>query len=117
MIIYKKDLEKATKRASIAFKKRVPNPKTRGVGYYINQYGNKARCSTGNMMRSTKYSVPHYRRAVISCKTDYIVYTNEPWISPKWKGHKNPNEGWVKKAVFTVARSYANSLGGKVVMK
>lgn len=24
----------------------------------------------------------------------YMPYTNEPWISPKWKGAKNPNEGW-----------------------
>lgn len=24
----------------------------------------------------------------------YIPYTNEPWISPKWKGKKNPNQGW-----------------------
>lgn len=24
----------------------------------------------------------------------YVFYTNEPWISPKWHGKKNPNEGW-----------------------
>ncbi len=24
----------------------------------------------------------------------YMVYTNEVWISPKWKGRKNPNENW-----------------------
>lgn len=24
----------------------------------------------------------------------YIPYTNEPWLSDKWKGKKNPNEGW-----------------------
>lgn len=24
----------------------------------------------------------------------YMPYTNEPWISPKWNGKKNPNEGW-----------------------
>lgn len=22
----------------------------------------------------------------------YVVYVNEPWISPKWGGKKNPNE-------------------------
>ena len=24
----------------------------------------------------------------------YMLYTNEPWISPKWNGKKNPNEAW-----------------------
>lgn len=24
----------------------------------------------------------------------YMPFTNEPWISPKWNGRKNPNEGW-----------------------
>lgn len=24
----------------------------------------------------------------------YMVYTNEPWISPKWHGKKNPNQAW-----------------------
>ena len=28
----------------------------------------------------------------------YMTYTNEPWISPKWKGKKNPNENWWNKA-------------------
>lgn len=29
----------------------------------------------------------------------YMPYTNEPWISPKWKGKQNPNEGWWQDAV------------------
>ncbi len=24
----------------------------------------------------------------------YMPYTNEPWVSPKWRGKKNPNEFW-----------------------
>jgi hypothetical protein len=24
----------------------------------------------------------------------YMVFTNEPWLSPRWKGAKNPNERW-----------------------
>lgn len=24
----------------------------------------------------------------------YMPYTNEPWLSPRWKGAKNPNERW-----------------------
>jgi len=28
----------------------------------------------------------------------YAVYTNEPWISPKWNGAVNPNQGWIQSA-------------------
>lgn len=24
----------------------------------------------------------------------YMPYTNEPWVSPKWNGKKNPNQYW-----------------------
>ena len=24
----------------------------------------------------------------------YMPYTNEPWVSPRWHGKPNPNEGW-----------------------
>jgi hypothetical protein len=29
----------------------------------------------------------------------YMPYTNEPWISPKWNGKKNPNEAWWQDAI------------------
>lgn len=29
----------------------------------------------------------------------YMPYTNEEWISPKWKGAKNPNLKWWDKSV------------------
>lgn len=29
----------------------------------------------------------------------YAPYTNEPWISEKWNGKKNPNEGWIDRAI------------------
>lgn len=29
----------------------------------------------------------------------YALHTNEPWTSEKWHGAKNPNEGWVQKAI------------------
>lgn len=33
----------------------------------------------------------------------YAVYTNEKWISPKWRGKKNPNEKWIDMAAQHVA--------------
>ena len=45
----------------------------------------------------------------------YIYYTNEPWISPKWNGKKNPNEAWWQRAAEAVALLAADKLNGKVL--
>ena len=37
----------------------------------------------------------------------YMPYTNEKWISPKWNGKQNPNEGWWEKAAKEVAEMIA----------
>lgn len=29
----------------------------------------------------------------------YAVYTNEKWVSDKWNGNANPNEGWIENAI------------------
>lgn len=29
----------------------------------------------------------------------YAPVTNEPWVSERWKGTKNPNEGWIDRAI------------------
>lgn len=42
----------------------------------------------------------------------YVPYTNEPWISPKWKGKKNPNEGWFERATHLVANYISTLLRG-----
>ena len=44
----------------------------------------------------------------------YMPYTNEPWISPKWKGAKNPNRKWFDKFALKFARQLARELGGKL---
>lgn len=44
----------------------------------------------------------------------YVPYTNEPWISPKWKGKKNPNEGWWDRFVSEFTKRLANKLKGEI---
>lgn len=96
----------------------VPNIKTRGK-WYINAYGNWQRGSTGNMqLNATK--IRFYRG--FNCKlyiddniAPYVPYTNEKWVSPKWKGHKNPNEGWFDRAVKQVAEHIAKYWDGEIV--
>ncbi len=42
----------------------------------------------------------------------YMPYTTLPWISPKWHGRKNPNEGWWEAAAELVMEQVANNLKG-----
>lgn len=83
--------------------KVVPNPKTR------------YKTSTGNMaFRGFKiekdYGVAHIY--VDERIAPYLVYTDKKWISPRWKGKKNPNEGWFGKMAFFIAYSIAKKMEG-----
>ena len=44
----------------------------------------------------------------------YMPYTNEPWLSPKWKGKRNPNEKWFQETVEIIAEVMAMELKGKL---
>lgn len=44
----------------------------------------------------------------------YMPYTNEPWISPKWNGKKNPNEGWWQRFADEFAKRLATKLRGEL---
>ncbi len=41
----------------------------------------------------------------------YAVYTEEPWLSPRWGGRKNPREGWFRMAFEFVLRYIESRLG------
>ena len=44
----------------------------------------------------------------------YMPYTNEKWVSPKWKGAKNPNENWWENMAHSFINDLAKELKGKV---
>lgn len=98
---------------------QAPNPNTRGAGYYKNAYGNWQKCSTGNLaFNATKIEHTDERTSVIYVDDDiapYMKYTNEPWISSYWKGHKNPNEGWFGRVAKDLATYIATAWGGVVM--
>ena len=104
-----------------AFQAAVPNPKTRYVAYYTNAYGNRQRGSTGNMAFNAsklEFTTPDIAKIYVDKRiAPYVPYTNEPWVAAKWKGHKNPNEGWFKRAAEIVALSIARSINGEIVKK
>lgn len=47
----------------------------------------------------------------------YAPFTNEPWVSPRWRGKSNPNEGWIDDGAYLVAAIIGQSLGGTVVQR
>lgn len=44
----------------------------------------------------------------------YMPYTTEPWISPRWNGKKNPNEGWFQRAADYIAHMVASYAKGEL---
>lgn len=50
----------------------------------------------------------------VSGVAPYMPFTNEPWISPRWNGKKNPNEGWWEEAVEYILNFVAEKIKGKV---
>ena len=44
----------------------------------------------------------------------YMPYTNEPWISPKWNGKKNPNEAWWQDAINLCIEHFTNVYKGEI---
>lgn len=55
------------------------------------------------------------QQAVIFVEEDiapYMPYTNEPWISPKWNGEKNPNEKWFNEAVEYAIKTLSAKYNG-----
>lgn len=41
----------------------------------------------------------------------YAPFTNEPWLSDRWHGKPNPNEGWWDKFTAFVVDEISKSLG------
>lgn len=76
---------------------------------------------TGNMRYNATYA-KYLGNGVWEIVVDesiapYVPYTNEPWVSKKWNGKKNPNEGWFERAAALVATYIAGRLQGQVERK
>ena len=68
----------------------------------VKQLRKHAPKDTGNLA----YNAIKYEFIGNTCKiyvdeaiAPYMPYTNEPWVSPRWHGKKNPNEKWFDDAV------------------
>ena len=103
------------------FQKSVPNPKTRYLKSYVNAYGNRQKGSTGNMAfnasKLTAYKPGQMIIYVDENIAPYVPYTVEKWVSPFWKGKKNPNEGWFKRSSNIIARAVSRNYNGVLRIK
>lgn len=44
----------------------------------------------------------------------YAIYTNEPWISPRWGGKQNPNQEWIQNAIIEVIPTIQSIMSGVI---
>lgn len=72
---------------------------------------------TGNMaLNALRYSATN---DLLDIEIDpniapYVPYTNEPWLSDKWNGKKNPNEGWWQRFVEEFTKRLTTRLKGEL---
>jgi hypothetical protein len=46
----------------------------------------------------------------------YAVYTNAEWIAERWAGKRNPNEGWVNRAIDSAKPVLISILSGAITL-
>ncbi len=73
---------------------------------------------TGNLaLNAIRIEFTSSKRCVIYVDESiapYMPYTTEKWLSPYWRGKKNPNEGWFESAVQLIAEVLADLCGGEL---
>lgn len=79
---------------------------------------NLAPYDTGNLsINAIKYEWVDdntFRVYVDQSIAPYMPYTNEPWVSPKWKGKKNPNEKWWQNAIEFIVDTLCEIIDGEL---
>lgn len=69
---------------------------------------------SGRLRDSFTYE-PTNKGFEVTTDLHYMPYTNEPWVSPRWRGRENPNLYWFNKSAEYFAQYMARHLGGKYV--
>lgn len=83
-----------------------------------NELRNIAPYDTGNLSQNAvKIEFPSPDVCIIYVDESiapYMPFTTRPWVSPRWNGKKNPNEGWWQVAGESVVKSIARQARGEV---
>lgn len=84
----------------------------------LEQFRSLAPYDTGNLaMHAIRIEFPspdECRIYVDETIAPYMPFTNEQWISERWHGRKNPNEGWWNAACEIIIEMIADILGGEL---
>lgn len=78
---------------------------------------NSAPVRTGNLQSSVKVrdlSNGGFEIYIDTGQAPYAEATTDSWISPKWNGRENPNEGWDDEASALVIRRGAQRFKTKI---
>jgi hypothetical protein len=46
----------------------------------------------------------------------YAVYTNAEWVAERWAGKRNPNQGWVNRAIDSAKPVLISILSGAITL-
>ena len=97
----------------------LPNYKFRQVcERAVKQLRGLAPYDTGNLAKNAiKIEFPSANECHIYVDESiapYMPFTTRPWVSPKWRGKKNPNEGWWQAAGELIAEYIAELVGGEI---
>lgn len=78
----------------------------------------KAPKDTGNLayvaVRYERTGIDTWKIFISLEYAPYAPYVNEKWVSPRWHGKKNPNEGWWNRTIDEVVRIISAEIGGEI---
>jgi len=69
-----------------------------------------------NAIRVVQVAPSNYQIIIGGEIAPYAVYTNAEWISPKWRGKRNPNQNWVGRAIESAKPFLNQILSGGVTL-
>lgn len=88
---------------------------TKISNYIIKRIKDFAPVDTGNLKFNAIVKVKESNNKIVIYVdkkiAPYMPYTNEPWISDKWNGKKNPNEAWWNDAFDTIIKEVQEKFG------
>lgn len=80
-------------------------------------YRAKSPYKTGNLrLNAIRFEMVGYNTCKIYIDdviAPYVYYTNEKWVSPRWNGRQNPNEGWVERAIEETLEQISREYKGR----
>lgn len=94
---------------------------SRFVSKFTKNFRTLTPIDTGNLRyNAVRYNFSSSQRGVVYIDTKiapYMPFTDLPWLSPQWKGKKNPNEGWFERAVEKALEQTVKEMGGRIIKK